>query len=230
LWTPLVIDVATYASDKAYLSGTLSTGGPVFLVWDDMRSDDGDIYGQNINPDGTLGESGPTPTPGPSVTPTTPPEPTNTPAVPPSPTPEATATSEPTSNPPTPTATALPLGVRLDLPQMAHVGQNFYVTGYLDNPTTPLSQIPTFFFLEVAGEFWFWPSWVHFDPADSSSIDYSLENIPMGTTAITVVPEFDWPDTGDGTVNGLAFWGAMLNESMDAIIGDFARKEWGYGP
>ena len=61
--------------------------------------------------------------------------------------------------------------------------------------------------------------------ADCQSID-----VPTGTTNITVIPPFDWPDTGQDVVTGLGFFGAMLNPEMNDIMGGFAFKEWGYRP
>ncbi len=168
----------------------------------------------------------PTPTQPPTSTPTgahTPP-----PTEPPTSTPTGAHTPTPTETPkPTP---SYPLGVRLDMPDMAHPGEDFYVTGYLDNPDEPLSKVPTFFILEVYGKFWFWPSWAYFDYPDYTDIDYELIYIPTGTTSITVIPQFVWPDTGSDIVTGLGFYGAMLNQEMSDIMGEIAIKAWGYGP
>ncbi|MGB3976253.1 MAG: hypothetical protein WBM02_12190 [bacterium] len=175
-----------------------------------------------------------TPTQPPTSTPTgahTPP-----PTEPPTSTPTGAHTPTPTEPPePTPTETpeptpSYPLGVRLDMPDMAHPGDDFYVIGYLDNPDEPLSKVPTFFILEVYGKFWFWPSWAYFDYPDYTDIDYELIYIPTGTTSITVIPAFTWPDTGQDIVTGLGFYGAMLNSEMSGILGELAVKEWGYGP
>ncbi|MGB3976409.1 MAG: hypothetical protein WBM02_00115 [bacterium] len=123
-----------------------------------------------------------------------------------------------------------PLGVRLEMPQTAHPGDEFYVTGYLDNPGDPLSEVPTFFILEVYGKFWFWPSWAYFDYPEYAEIDFNLIDVPFGTTEIVVIPLFEWPDTGSDIVTGLGFYGAMLNPEMTDIMGEIAYKEWGYGP
>ncbi|MGB4100145.1 MAG: hypothetical protein WBM02_12180 [bacterium] len=161
---------------------------------------------------------------------------TSTPTQPPTSTPTGAHTPTPTEPPePTPTETpeptpTYPLGVRLNMPDMAHPGDDFYVTGYLDNPDEPLNKVPTFFILEVYGIFWFWPSWAYFDYPDYTDIDYELIYIPTGTTSITVIPTFTWPDTGQDVVTGLGFYGAMLNPEMSGILGELAVKEWGYGP
>ncbi len=157
-------------------------------------------------------------------------QPTNTPTEPPEPTvtPTPTYTPIPTNTPsPTP---SYPLGVRLDMPEMAHPGDEFSIIGYLDNPDEPLIDVATFFILEVYGKFWFWPSWALFDYPEHADIDFRNINVPTGTTEVIVIPSFDWPDTGQDIVTGLGFFGAMLNQEMDDIMGGFAFKEWGYGP
>ena len=55
LWSPSPFNACSVVSGKSRLSSTLSTTGDALLVWGDARSDGGDIYAQNINPDGSLG-------------------------------------------------------------------------------------------------------------------------------------------------------------------------------
>ncbi|MGB4099494.1 MAG: hypothetical protein WBM02_08820 [bacterium] len=123
-----------------------------------------------------------------------------------------------------------PLGVRLHMPDIVHPGDEFSIIGNLDNPDAPLTKVPTFFILEVYGKFWFWPSWVYFDYPKHAEIDYVSFDVPTGTTSITVIQPFNWPDTGQDVVTGLGFYGAMLNPEMSDILGEPAFKEWGYGP
>lgn len=227
VWTPEIIAASTAQSDKSFHESVVSNAGPALLIWDDQRSDDGNVYGQNINPDGSLGNVMSTPTPPvtqtatPTIEPTatTPPHPTFTPSM--------TPTQAPTATPseiPTPTETPLALGVRLDLPEMIHPGEEFHVTAYLDNPGAPLVNVPTFVFLEIEGIYWFWPSW------DWELFDFLYESVPTGSTELTILDRFDWPDTGNDAVTGLRFWGAMLDDTFAAILGEFAMVEWGYGP
>lgn len=144
------------------------------------------------------------------------------------PTPDATETPvpEPTQTPTPP----IELGVRLDLPVMIHPGESFHVTGYLDNPGAPLTNQPVFFILGVYSDFFFWPTWTHYAPPAFTEIDWDMLNVPTGSTEITVLPGFDWPDTGNDNVTGLYFYGAMLNADMSEISGAMAAVEWGYGP
>ncbi|HPQ39932.1 MAG TPA: CAP domain-containing protein [bacterium] len=123
-------------------------------------------------------------------------------------------------------------GVRITIPaSMVHPGETFYVTGHLDNPgSSALENVPVYFLLGAFGEFWFWPSWAHFAPPQATGIDYQIRTIPPGTTDVTVLPAFAWPDTGTARVDGLMFIGAMLNSSHTAVLGDMAVVTWGYGP
>ena len=50
-----IFDLASTPSNKLRLSGARSTGGDVFLTWTDGRVDGGDIFAQNVRPDGSLG-------------------------------------------------------------------------------------------------------------------------------------------------------------------------------
>jgi hypothetical protein len=173
----------------------------------------------------------PSPPPGPSATPGSPtPEASGTPAGP-SPTPSgATATPEATVSPGATATPAHPFGVRLELPAMVHPGEEFRVTGFLDNPDEDRSGVAVFFVLDVYGELWFWPSWAHYAPPGATGYDFRLLDVPRGVTPVEVVPPFVWPDTGSRAATGLYFHGAMLNETQTAIAGRMASEEWGFGP
>lgn len=169
-------------------------------------------------------------TPTPTITQT--PISTETPTRTPSRTP--TSSQYPSSTPTmgyTSTPTAIPqLGVRIELPTtMAHPQTLFYVKGFLDNPSTPMENVPVFFVLDVYGSYWFWPSWAHYSDANPV-IDYQIHDVDSGSTTLVVLQEFIWPDTGSDTVSNLYFYGAMLNEEMTMLRGQMAAVEWGYGP
>lgn len=142
----------------------------------------------------------------------------------PTPTPRPTVTPEPTATP------THALGVRIDMPGNVHPGEYFHVTGYLDNPGDAMEDVPTFFVLDVYGDFWFWPGWKHYAPPVATDIDFDYIDVPEGSTTVIVIPEFLWPDTGTQTVSGLWFYGAMLDPAMTGILGSMASQQWGYGP
>ncbi|MBN1355759.1 PQQ-binding-like beta-propeller repeat protein [bacterium] len=172
----------------------------------------------------------PSATPAPTETPV---QPTNTPVKTwtPSPTPgtrpPSTATSCPTWTL-KPTEPPVELGVRIDMPVHVMPGDLFYITGYLDNPGDVLTDIPVFFILDVYGSYWFWDSWVYFEPPNGE-IDYGVMDVPNGTMRIEVIPELTWPDTGVGSASGLILWGAMVNPEFTDILGRYAMHTWGYG-
>jgi hypothetical protein len=121
--------------------------------------------------------------------------------------------------------------VRLELAtDLVHPGDMFWVKGYLENKSGPLRQVPTFFMLEIYGVFYFWPSWATYDPPESTGIDFRFEDVPHGSRIIEVMPEFIWPDTGQASLGGMVFYGAMLTQDMSAILGEMAVEEWGFGP
>lgn len=49
------VDASTVASDKLRLQAAASPSGVALLVWGDLRADGGDVIGQDVNPDGSLG-------------------------------------------------------------------------------------------------------------------------------------------------------------------------------
>lgn len=61
-WDPSPIFMSTVVSGKGYLATCVNHRGQVISTWQDNRSDpDGDVYLQNINPDGSFGSIGPPP-------------------------------------------------------------------------------------------------------------------------------------------------------------------------
>lgn len=55
LWAGDKIDVSSAASAKTDLATSRLSNGQWVAAWSDSRNDNGDIYGQNLTPDGTLG-------------------------------------------------------------------------------------------------------------------------------------------------------------------------------
>lgn len=125
---------------------------------------------------------------------------------------------------PTPTPTPVPeLGVTLDMPQTHFsAGDTFYLDAVITNPGTILVNVPVFVFLDVAGQYWFWPTWATFP-----EIDFQLRNIPAGATTISIIDPFDWPDI-DGAGVPLSFWSAMVKPDFSDILGTMDRVEWSF--
>jgi hypothetical protein len=55
VWSPAQTVVSSVLSPKDKIPVTVDASGIVRAVWDDARTDSGDIYAQNLNGDGTLG-------------------------------------------------------------------------------------------------------------------------------------------------------------------------------
>jgi len=55
LWSPTIPEACSVVASKSRLAVALSTTGTALLAWSDGRSDANDVYGQNVNPDGSLG-------------------------------------------------------------------------------------------------------------------------------------------------------------------------------
>ena len=148
--------------------------------------------------------------------------------------PTCTPTERPSASPsPSVTASpALPLGVRLEVASaLAHPGTHFWVRGYLDNPGPgSLPGQPVFFVLDVFSSYYFWPSWRLYQPPGQPSVDFESLDIAPGTMVLQVVDPFVWPDTGQDQASGLRFYGAMLDRTLTAILGQMAEASWGYGP
>jgi hypothetical protein len=55
VWPSSPVIVSSHLSSKARIPLTIDSGGVTTIVWEDDRNGDPDVYGQNVNPDGTLG-------------------------------------------------------------------------------------------------------------------------------------------------------------------------------
>lgn len=129
---------------------------------------------------------------------------------------------------PTPTPTPPPsVGVTLWMP--AHYfspGDLCGLTAHLRNDGDPLIDIHLFIMLQIGTEFWFWPSWDHLLPDDSM-------DVPTGGMDVEVIPEFSWPDLNGASMDGLMFWGGMVDSSLTEILGGsegISNWEFGFGP
>jgi len=119
------------------------------------------------------------------------------------------------------------VGVRLQMPALwFSPGHTCGLDALLDNNGEPLPAVPVVVLLEVNGVYWFWDSWTQ--APDAVTVD-----VPSGTTALTVLPQFTWPDTGDASATQLEFWGAMLSEDWAHVLGGFegiGQWTFGFGP
>ena len=150
----------------------------------------------------------------------TPVPPTNTPVPP---------TNTPTEVPPTntPTATPCELGVQLEMPShFFRTGDICWLKAYICNPGPDTLSVNLFVVLDIGtGDYWFYPNWVHYPP----DIDYEpIPQLQIGVTEKEIIPEFNWPENV-GSNSGISFIGAITDEGITKIIGDYSRWEFGYG-
>jgi len=89
--------------------------------------------------------------------------------------------------------------------------------------TTPEASCFVIVALDVAGQFFFWPSW---------GTDYdSFQTVPtQSSEQLSILAPFTWPDTGTGTFTGIRFWSVVLADPSMQIMSDIATVTWGYGP
>lgn len=168
----------------------------------------------------------PTRTSSPTNTPTSPSVPTNTPVPPPPTDTPAPPTPTPTASAPTWTPIPTPecdiFGVTLEMPgDLFEPGDICWLQAHVCNDgTETLPEMPMFVLLDVAGSYWFWPTW-------SNDIDYDIRDFESGRTTVEIIPEFTWPDNSSA-FNDAKFYGAILDQEMTTILGEIGnwRFSW----
>ena len=180
-----------------------------------------------VSPEPTATIAPPTPTPAPTLPPTVPP--TATPEPTSSPSPTLTPPPEPTETPTVPpqeTPTATPpcgtLGCKIRMPStMFRPNDLCYVELGICNPgTETYVNVPLFVLLDVMGTYFYGPGF-------TSEFDGYRQDVPPGETWLTIVPEFIWP-TGAGSASGINWYGAMTDEAVTQLFGEFGMFTFGF--
>ena len=206
--------------------------------WTEGQPDPGDpnLVSNPDDPNSTppVPTNTPTPTPpAPTATPT-PPAHTATPTpTPPGPTATPTPTSTyvpPTSTPSFETPTPNPsnqTGVYLQMPSTHYEpGDLFYLDAEIVNDEgRTLYSIPLFVILELYGEFYFYPSWVHFAPPNFNYDYYLFSSIEPGSFVQEIIPDFYFPEINMELKN-VKFYGAILNSEFNQILGHLDIITW----
>lgn len=176
----------------------------------------------------------PTNTPAPTFTPapTYTQVPTNTPLatytpIPtrtPSPTPPPGTTYTPTSphgTTATPTPDATELGVTLYMPSHDFSpGDPCSCRVTIANPgPETYSSVMLFVVLDIAGSYFFWPSF--------SDFDYQTVSVAVGSFDIMVLPEFPWPE-GAGNMSGVNFCAGMTDSTGSQLLGTMSTWMFGW--
>lgn len=86
------------------------------------------------------------------------------------------------------------------------------------NSDSKIEDAAFFTILDAFGELFFYPSWCHY-PYECPSSDYELFTFRSGTTNLTLLPEFVWPDTGNSP-GELVFYSAVVDLGSSKIIGN----------
>ncbi len=141
----------------------------------------------------------PTPTPPPSATPTASPTPT----------------VSPTPNPP-----AEP-GVTLYLSQTTFSYGDLFKLDvvFTKYDSEVYHDIPFVLMLDVFGEYFWYPSW-------ENGVQYIFIDLDSGIVRMPIL-EFSWPDVS-GTIQGITFYGALLNADLSDIFGDWDSTSFGW--
>lgn len=79
---------------------------------------------------------------------------------------------------------------------------------------TPLANHPLFVILDVAGTYFFAPSFSAYDNYLTAHGSF-----PPGRTEVIVLPNFSWP-AGAGSFSGCMFYGALTNPAVTTLVGE----------
>ena len=165
----------------------------------------------------------PTATPStPTLTPTpTPTSPTSTP------TPPITATPTPPEGSPTPENTPTPqecndLGVEIWMPSYdLGPGDDCAIHAILCNPSVlTYNDIPLFVILEIESTYYFAP-----DFSDYGNI--MIDRLEPGPRTEIIIDTFQWP-SDVGSYSGVNVYGAMTDEQVSKLFGNFDVKSFGW--
>jgi hypothetical protein len=199
---PAVGDVTFYAAGNAANNNNAPTGDYIYTTSLTVSGSGG-----GATPTPTSAAGTPTPTAGPATG---------------TPTPSA---ASPTPAPASPTPGSGGLTIAMEMPATFYrPGMTFSLDAVITNGGTNSQTGPLFVILEVFGTYYFYPSWTH------EGIDYSTETFAPGENPLTIIPAFTWPDTGQTSVSGLVFYGAVVLPDLSDLWSNLAVLEWGYGP
>ncbi len=138
----------------------------------------------------------------------------------PAPTPTVTNTPAPSATP-SPTASIPDLGLYLNLSKYYfYPGDLFILRVLLSNPgpQTYESQ-PIAILLDVYSNYFWYPSW-------DQDFNFETVDIGIGFEQMEIL-NFVWP-MNCGRQDGIFFYGAILNKTLDEIIGNWSQVSFGY--
>jgi|GEM_PF-6020336 len=114
------------------------------------------------------------------------------------------------------------VGVRVEMPlEIYHPGDTCRVDAFVCMPgDQTMSGLPLFVVLDLMGEFYFGPEFLQ-------EIDFYDGDYPPGETAIEIIEPFVWPE-GFGSFHSATMYGAVLNQEMTMILGEFGYFVFGW--
>ncbi len=98
-------------------------------------------------------------------------------------------------------------------------GDSFSLAVSTQNDGSQLNGLQLLVALEVAGQYWFHPSWTSFD---SQAVD-----IAPGYTEYSILPVFTWP-SGAGSYSGANFYAGCTDSAFAVLIGNLAMEQFGW--
>jgi hypothetical protein len=103
-------------------------------------------------------------------------------------------------------------------------GDEFHLHFFLHNATESILNTDVWIVLDVYGEYWFYPGWVH----GSAGTDYlsAFETAP-GNSRHESVLRFPWPEI-QTSADGLYFHGAVFSAGTYTLIGDIQTITWSF--
>lgn len=128
---------------------------------------------------------------------------------------------------PTPEPTATPEqaqpGIALYLSQKTFKpGDNFKLDMvFTKHEASESTDLPFVLLLDVCGEYYWFPGWTHI-------FEFAKVELDDGIISQTIL-DFTWPDV-PGSVDGIMFYGALLNSEMTEISGDWDSVTFGWSP
>ena len=229
LWEPDGIPVSRAQFHQMYPIVCSSRTSGAVITWNDFRNDDGDIYCQHINSDGSLVKYDftptPTPTIDPNITPTiTPTKRPNTATPTPTPVPTDTPTV-PSQTPVSPSPTAPPsstlIRCTIVMPDcLFSPGDTCWCSVIILNRSDETySDIPLFVILDVYDTFFFAPKFGQFG--------YYTIQLEPGEKEIEVLPEFRWPDDV-APASGIIWYAAMTDPDITQLWGEMDSFPFGW--
>lgn len=127
------------------------------------------------------------------------------------------------SKPRSPSAPCPATGVSISMPDtMFFPGDTCGCAVTVCNAGDAAVSRPLFVILDVAGSFFFAPSFGNFD----NYLDL-YPSFPFGSTLVTVLPPFVWP-SGAGSFTGCTWYAAMTNPQMTALYGEMGTWTFGW--